>query len=80
MNNHLEIYGYHGTSQTKAESILADGFRMSDNNSVKFLAKLGQTVESIRASFVEGERLFPDSAKAEKFFVGADLNLYTTWL
>jgi hypothetical protein len=154
MNNPLEIYGYHGTSQTKAESILADGFRLSDNNydwlgtgiyffqdaplranqwatqqypeepavicarlrlencidlfdvgwqpllkavyndfvneylsdgqplpaqnpesskahrldcaflnySVKFLAKLGQTAESIRASFVEGERLFPDSA------------------
>jgi hypothetical protein len=32
------------------------------NYSVNFLSKLGQTVESIRASFVEGERLFPDSA------------------
>jgi hypothetical protein len=32
------------------------------NYSVNFLAKLEQTVESIRASFVEGERLFPDSA------------------
>jgi hypothetical protein len=32
------------------------------NYSVKFLASLGQTVESIRASFMEGERLFPGSA------------------
>jgi hypothetical protein len=154
MNNFIEIYGYHGTSQTKATSILASGFRVSDNNydwlgtgiyffqdaplrahqwatqqypsepavirahlrlencidlfdvgwqpllkavyngfareyqsdgqplpvqnpdrskahrldcaflnySVEFLAELGQTVESIRASFVEGERLFPGSA------------------
>jgi hypothetical protein len=154
INSPLEIYGYHGTSQTKAKSILANGFRMSDNNydwlgtgiyffqdaplranqwaiqqhptepavicarlrlencidlfdvgwqpilkavyndfvgeyqsdgqplpaqnpenskahrldcaflnySVDFLATLGQTVESMRASFVEGDRLFPDSA------------------
>jgi hypothetical protein len=32
MNNPIEIYGYHGTSQTKATSILASGFRVSDNN------------------------------------------------
>jgi hypothetical protein len=32
------------------------------NYSVNFLASLGQTVDSIRASFVEGERLFPGSA------------------
>jgi hypothetical protein len=154
MNNPLEIYGYHGTSQTKAASILVDAFRLSDNNydwlgtriyffqdaplrakqwatqqyprklavicahlrldncidlfdvgwqpflkevynsfvdeylsdgqplptqnpesskahrldcaflnySVNFLSKSGQTLESIRASFMEGERLFPDSA------------------
>jgi hypothetical protein len=154
MNSPLEIYGYHGTSQTKAQSILANGFRMSDNNydwlgtgiyffqdaplranqwatlqypsepvvicaclrlencidlfdvgwqpilkavyndfvdeyqsdgqplpaqnpenskahrldcaflnyTVELLASLGQMVESIRASFMEGDRLFHDSA------------------
>ncbi len=32
MNDSLEIYGYHGTSQTKAASILINGFRASDND------------------------------------------------
>jgi hypothetical protein len=32
MKDTLEIYGYHGTSQTKAASILENGFRASDND------------------------------------------------
>ena len=32
MNKPLQVYGYHGTSQTKAESILDRGFRASDND------------------------------------------------
>jgi hypothetical protein len=32
MNDSIEIYGYHGTSQTKAASILTNGFRASDND------------------------------------------------
>ena len=32
MNESLEIYGYHGTSQTKAANILKHGFRASDND------------------------------------------------
>ena len=32
MNDSLEIYGYHGTSQTQALSIIKHGFRASDND------------------------------------------------
>lgn len=32
MTDSLEIYGYHGTSQTQALSILENGFRTSDND------------------------------------------------
>jgi hypothetical protein len=32
MNDVREIYGYHGTSRAKAESILENGFRASDND------------------------------------------------
>jgi hypothetical protein len=32
MTDLLEIYGYHGTSQTQALSILENGFRASDND------------------------------------------------
>ena len=30
--NNIEVYGYHGTSQTKAASILENGFLASDND------------------------------------------------
>jgi hypothetical protein len=32
MNDRIEVYGYHGTSQTKATSILKNGFLASDND------------------------------------------------
>jgi hypothetical protein len=32
MNSSIEVYAYHGTSQTKAESILQNGFLASDND------------------------------------------------
>ncbi|MGB8700868.1 MAG: hypothetical protein WCD18_15750 [Thermosynechococcaceae cyanobacterium] len=32
MNDHLEIYGYHGTTTAKAMNILTQGFRASDND------------------------------------------------
>jgi hypothetical protein len=32
MNDRIEVYGYHGTSQTKAASILKNGFLASDND------------------------------------------------
>jgi hypothetical protein len=32
MNDQIEVYGYHGTSQTKAASILKNGFLTSDND------------------------------------------------
>jgi hypothetical protein len=32
MNDRIEVYGYHGTSQTKALSILKHGFLPSDND------------------------------------------------
>lgn len=32
MNDSIEVYGYHGTSQTKAISILENGFLASDND------------------------------------------------
>jgi hypothetical protein len=32
MNDLLEIYGYHGTTTTKARNILTQGFRASDND------------------------------------------------
>ncbi|AFY94538.1 hypothetical protein [Chamaesiphon minutus] len=32
MNDRIEVYGYHGTSQTKAASILKNGFLSSDND------------------------------------------------
>lgn len=32
------------------------------NYSIEFLALLGQPVDSVRAVFMEGDRLFPDSA------------------
>jgi hypothetical protein len=32
MKEPLQVYGYHGTSQTKALSILDRGFRASDND------------------------------------------------
>jgi hypothetical protein len=32
MNDRIEVYGYHGTSQTKAMSILKNGFLTSDND------------------------------------------------
>ncbi|PSB57338.1 hypothetical protein [Chamaesiphon polymorphus] len=32
MNNSIEVHGYHGTSQTKATSILKNGFLASDND------------------------------------------------
>ena len=32
MNSSIEVYGYHGTSQTKAASILKNGFLASDND------------------------------------------------
>jgi hypothetical protein len=32
MNDRIEVYGYHGTSQTKAMSILKHGFLPSDND------------------------------------------------
>ncbi len=32
MNEPLQVYGYHGTSQAKADSILDRGFRASDND------------------------------------------------
>jgi hypothetical protein len=31
MNDRIEVYGYHGTSQTKAVNILKHGFLPSDN-------------------------------------------------
>ena len=157
MNESLEIYGYHGTSQTKAANILKHGFRVSDNDydwlgtgiyffqdaplrakqwatqqhpdnpavirsrirldncidlfdigwqpllknvynsfveqyretnrplpkqqpvrskahrldcaffnySIEFIAPQGQNIDGVRAAFMEGERLFPDSAVLE---------------
>lgn len=53
MNDFLEVYGYRGTSQTRAISILFAS---------ELLSSRGQAVTSIRAVFVEGERIFPDSA------------------
>ncbi|WP_295620376.1 hypothetical protein [Chamaesiphon sp. GL140_3_metabinner_50] len=32
MNDLIEVYAYHGTSQTKAASILKNGFLASDND------------------------------------------------
>jgi hypothetical protein len=32
MTEFLQVYGYHGTSRTKAMSILNNGFRVSDND------------------------------------------------
>ncbi|WP_310426200.1 hypothetical protein [Chamaesiphon sp. VAR_48_metabat_135_sub] len=32
MNDRIEVYGYHGTSKTKAASILENGFLTSDND------------------------------------------------
>jgi hypothetical protein len=32
MNDRIEVYGYHGTSQTKAASIIKNGFLASDND------------------------------------------------
>jgi hypothetical protein len=32
MNETLEVYGYHGTSRSRAERILAEGFMASDND------------------------------------------------
>jgi hypothetical protein len=32
MDNSLTVYGYHGTSQTKAANILKHGFLASDND------------------------------------------------
>ena len=157
MNESLEIYGYHGTSQTKAANILKHRFRASDNDydwlgtgiyffqdaplrarqwatqqhpdnpavirslirldncidlfdigwqpllknvynsfveqyretnrplpkqqpdrskahrldcaffnySIEFIAPQGQNIDGVRAAFMEGERLFPDSAVFE---------------
>ena len=157
MNESLEIYAYHGTSQTKAANILKYGFRASDNDydwlgtgiyffqdaplrarqwatqqhpdnpavirsrirldncidlfdigwqpllknvynsfveqyretnrplpkqqpdrskahrldcaffnySIEFIAPQGQNIDGVRAAFMEGERLFPDSAVFE---------------
>ena len=32
MNDRIEIYGYHGTSKTKAMNIQSNGFVASDND------------------------------------------------